>query len=59
MGRLCIMHWDKKHKILFEEPNRILEELRWTTLKIELQELMYEKRNGFMWCRTKFSGRLL
>jgi len=34
MGRMCIMHWDKKHKILFEEPNRILEELRWSALKI-------------------------
>lgn len=26
-----------------EEPKRILEKLRWSTLKIELQELMYEK----------------
>jgi hypothetical protein len=43
MGRMCIMHWEKKHKILFVEPKRISEELRWTTLKIELQEIMYEK----------------
>jgi hypothetical protein len=42
MGRICIMLWEKKHKILFEEPKRILEELRWSTLKIELQELKYE-----------------
>jgi len=37
------MHWERKHKILFEELKRILEELRWSTLKIELQELMCEK----------------
>jgi len=43
MGRICTMHWERKHKILFEEPKRILEELRWSTLKIELQELMCEK----------------
>jgi len=43
MGRMCIMHWEKKHKILFEKPKRILEELRWSTLKNELQEIMFEK----------------
>jgi hypothetical protein len=30
-------------KILFEEPKRILEELGFTTLKIELQEIIYEE----------------
>ena len=37
------MLWEKKHKILFEEPKKIVEELRWSTLKVELQVLKYEK----------------
>ena len=43
MGRMRIMYWEKKHKILCEEPKRILEELRWSTLKNELQEIIFEK----------------
>jgi hypothetical protein len=31
------------YKIIFEELKRILEDLRWDTPKIDLQEIMYEE----------------